>query len=122
MLETAPVKVQDLALGLIVPHKGPPLKPAQVSLNGISSLLHFNHNFQLCVISSLADGAPNPTIPVSDKDVTKDVYKRKAHLVMIQGGKRVHSVLFYHAQKSSGYFIAPVVYCLYINPYHYLQR
>lgn len=122
LLEAASIRVQHLPIGLTKPHEGPPLKPVQVSLNGISSLLHFNHNFQLCVISSLAGGALNSTMPVSDKDVTKDVYKRKAHLVVIQGRKRVHSLLFYRDQKTSAYFIAPVVYCLYTNPYHYLYR
>ncbi|GAB0195895.1 hypothetical protein GRJ2_002054800 [Grus japonensis] len=64
--------VQDLALGLAELHAvrmGPPLKPVKVPLDGIPSLQHVDHTTQLGVVSKLAEGALDPTVHVTDKDV-----------------------------------------------------
>ena len=71
-LEIAPTHVQDLALGLIEPHEvctGPPLKPAQVPLDGIPSRQRGDRTTQLGVVGKLAEDALNPTVHVTDKDV-----------------------------------------------------
>ncbi|PKU41812.1 hypothetical protein llap_7885 [Limosa lapponica baueri] len=65
-------QVQDLALGLIELHEvdmDPPLKPVQVSLDGIPSLQRVDCTTQLGVVSKLAEGALYPTVRVSNKDV-----------------------------------------------------
>ena len=65
---------QDLALGLVEPHEvhtGPPLQPAQVPPDGIPSLQRLNHTTQLGVIGKLAEGALDPTVHVTNKDVTQ---------------------------------------------------
>ncbi|KAK4824261.1 hypothetical protein QYF61_012527 [Mycteria americana] len=71
VLEIAPTRVQDLALGLVELHEvcmGPLLKPVKVPLDGTPSLQHVDCTTQLGVISKLAEGALNPTVPVADKD------------------------------------------------------
>jgi len=47
----------------------PLLQPVKVPLDGIPSLQCVNCTTQLGGISKLAEGAPNPTIRVADKDV-----------------------------------------------------
>ncbi|PKU41108.1 hypothetical protein llap_8578 [Limosa lapponica baueri] len=69
-----PVFVPGIAivLGFVELHEvsmGPPLKPVQVPLDGIPSLMRVNHATQLGVIGKLAEGALYPTVYVSDKDV-----------------------------------------------------
>ncbi|KAK4827794.1 hypothetical protein QYF61_021747 [Mycteria americana] len=68
----APTHVQDLALGLVELHEactGPSLKPVKVPLDGIPSLQSIDCTTQLGVVSKLAEGALNPTVHVTDKDV-----------------------------------------------------
>jgi len=63
---------QDLALGLVELHDvrtGPPLKPVQVPLDGIPSFQRVNRTTQLSVVGKLAEGALDPTVRVTDKDV-----------------------------------------------------
>ncbi len=63
--------MQDLALGLVEFHEvgmGPPLKPAQV-LDSILSLQCANCTIQLGVICKLAEGALDPSVHVTYKDV-----------------------------------------------------
>ncbi|KAK4824541.1 hypothetical protein QYF61_016145 [Mycteria americana] len=64
--------VQDLSLGLVElrkVHMGPPLKPAKVPLDGIPSLQRVDCTTQLGVVHKLAEGALNPTVHVTNKDV-----------------------------------------------------
>jgi len=64
--------VQDLALGLVELHEvhtGPPLKPVQVALDGITSLQSVDRTTQLGVISKLAEDALHPTVHVADMDI-----------------------------------------------------
>ena len=64
--------LQDLALGLIEPHEvhmGPPLKPIEVPLDGIRSLQRVDRTTQLGIVGKRAEGALNPTVHVTDKDV-----------------------------------------------------
>ena len=64
--------MQDLALSLVELHEvgtGPPLKPVQVPLDSIPSLRCVNCTTQLVVNCKLAEGALNPTIHVTYKDV-----------------------------------------------------
>ncbi|KAK4816042.1 hypothetical protein QYF61_011050 [Mycteria americana] len=63
-------QVQDLALGLVEPHKvhmGPLLELVQVPLDGNPSLRHVNCTTQLGVICKLAEGALDPTVYVIDE-------------------------------------------------------
>ncbi|KAK4829762.1 hypothetical protein QYF61_006486 [Mycteria americana] len=72
VLGIAPTHVQDLALGLFELHEVhtvPPLKPVKVPLDGIPSLQHVDRTTQLGVIGKLAEGALNPTVHVTNKDV-----------------------------------------------------
>ncbi|KAK4825368.1 hypothetical protein QYF61_027121 [Mycteria americana] len=72
ILGVALTHVQDLALGLVEPHKvhmGPLLQLVQVSLDGISSLRCVNCTTQLGVICKLAEGALNPTVYVIDEAI-----------------------------------------------------
>ncbi|KAK4818782.1 hypothetical protein QYF61_019128, partial [Mycteria americana] len=72
VLWIVPTHAQDLALGLAELHEvrtGPPLKPVNVPLDGIPSLQRVDHTTQLGVIGKLAEGALNPTVHVTDKDV-----------------------------------------------------
>ena len=60
VLGIAPTHVQDLALGLAEPHEvhtGPPLKPAQVPLDGIPALQCVDCTMQLGVVGKLAEAA-----------------------------------------------------------------
>ncbi|KAF4794471.1 hypothetical protein TURU_101855 [Turdus rufiventris] len=71
-LGIALTQVQDLALGLVELHEvhtGPPLKPVQVPLNAIPSLLCVNRATQLGVIGELAEDTLGPTVHVTNKDV-----------------------------------------------------
>ncbi|NWX21281.1 ARMC4 protein, partial [Aegotheles bennettii] len=71
----APIHVQDLALGLVELHvvcMGPPLKPVKVPLDDIPSLQCVDCTTQLGVVGKLAKGAPDPTIPVTNKDVKEN--------------------------------------------------
>jgi len=72
VLVIAPTQVQDLAFGLAELHEvltSLPLKPVQVPLDGIPSLQHFDPITQLGVAGKLAEGALNPTVHVTEKDV-----------------------------------------------------
>ncbi|KAK4823457.1 hypothetical protein QYF61_002293 [Mycteria americana] len=69
VLGIAPTHVQDLALGLCEVHTGPPLKPVKVPLDGIPSHQCVNRTTQLGVVGRLAEGALDPTVHVTDKDV-----------------------------------------------------
>ncbi|KAK4828770.1 hypothetical protein QYF61_000795 [Mycteria americana] len=72
VLGIAWTQVQDPALGLVEPHEvhtGSPLKPVKVPLDGIPSLQHVECATQLGVVSKPAEGALNPTVHVTDKDV-----------------------------------------------------
>jgi len=58
-------QVQNLALGLVEPHKvhrGLLLELVHVPLNGILSLIRINCTSHLGVICKLAEGALNPTM------------------------------------------------------------
>jgi len=64
--------MQDPALGLVEPynvHMGPLLELVQVPLDGILSLRCVNCTTQLGVTCKLAEGAFNPTVYVTDKDI-----------------------------------------------------
>ena len=64
--------VQDLALGLVELHDvrtGPLLKPVKVPMDDIPSLQHVSCTTQIGVIGKHAEGALNPTVHVTDKDV-----------------------------------------------------
>ncbi|KAK4832392.1 hypothetical protein QYF61_022247 [Mycteria americana] len=72
VLGIAPTHVQDLALGLLEPHEVhmcPPLQLVQVPLGGIPSFQLVDCTTQLDVISKCAEGALNPTVHVTNKDV-----------------------------------------------------
>ncbi|PKU30563.1 hypothetical protein llap_19132 [Limosa lapponica baueri] len=72
VLGIALTQMQDLALGLVELQEvctGPPLKPVQVPLDGIPSLQRVDCATQLGVMGKLAEGALNPTVHVSNKDV-----------------------------------------------------
>lgn len=72
VLGIALTQVQDLALGLVELHKihtGPPFKPVHVPLDAIPSVLHVDCTTQLGVVSKIAEGALNPTVDVTKKDV-----------------------------------------------------
>ncbi|KAK4821259.1 hypothetical protein QYF61_017137 [Mycteria americana] len=72
VLGIAPTHVQDLALGLVELHEvhmGPPLKPVKVPLDGIPSLQRVICTTQLGIIGKLAEGALNPAVHVTNKDV-----------------------------------------------------
>ena len=61
------------ALGLIELHEfctAPPLKPVRVPLDGVPSLQHVDCTTQLGVTSKLAEGALNPIVHVTNKDVS----------------------------------------------------
>ena len=61
--------LQFALLDLNKVHRDPPLKPAQVPLDGIPSLQGGNRTTQLGVVGKLAKGALDPTAHVTDKDV-----------------------------------------------------
>uniref|UniRef100_A0A8B9G1F8 RNA helicase n=2 Tax=Amazona collaria TaxID=241587 RepID=A0A8B9G1F8_9PSIT len=68
-------KVEDLALGMVKLHQvgiSPPHKRVKVPLDGIPSLQCINRTTQLGVIGKLAEGALNPTVHVTHKDVEQD--------------------------------------------------
>ena len=67
VLGIAPTHVQDLALGLVELHEvctGPPLQPIQVPLDAMPSLQRVNCTTHLGVISTLAEGALDPTVQI----------------------------------------------------------
>ncbi|PKU41682.1 hypothetical protein llap_8014 [Limosa lapponica baueri] len=64
--------MQDPALGLVELHEfdtDSPVKLVQVPLDDILSLQPVNHSMQLGVVSKFAEGALNPNIHVTNKDV-----------------------------------------------------
>ncbi|GAB0184583.1 cAMP-dependent protein kinase inhibitor alpha [Grus japonensis] len=72
VLGIVPTHVQDLALGLVELHvvrMDPPLQPVKVPLDGIPSLQCVNHTTLLGVVGKLAEGALDPTVHITDKDV-----------------------------------------------------
>jgi len=72
VLEAAPTHVQDLALGLVELYEvltGPSLKPFKVPLDGIPSFQHVDRTTQLGVFGKHAEGALNPTVHVTEKDI-----------------------------------------------------
>ncbi|GAB0196099.1 cAMP-dependent protein kinase inhibitor alpha [Grus japonensis] len=72
VLGIALTHVQDLALGLVELHEvhmGPLLQPVKVPLDGIPSLQQVNRSTQLEVVGKLAEGALDPTVHVSNRDV-----------------------------------------------------
>ncbi|KAK4827472.1 hypothetical protein QYF61_018708 [Mycteria americana] len=72
LLGIASTHVKDLALGLVELHEvrtGPPLKPVKVPLDGIPSLRRVNRTTQLGVVRKFAEGALNPTVHVTNKDI-----------------------------------------------------
>ena len=72
VLGIALTHVQDLAHGLVELHEvltGPPLKPVKGPLDGIHSPQHVSGTTQLGVVSKLAEGALNPTVNATSKDV-----------------------------------------------------
>ncbi|KAK4832903.1 hypothetical protein QYF61_026546 [Mycteria americana] len=72
VLGIVPTHVQDLALGPVELHEVhtcPPLKPVKVPLDGIPSLQRVDSTTQLGDVGKLAEGALNPTVHVTDKDV-----------------------------------------------------
>ena len=63
---------RDLALSLAELHgvgMGPPLKLVHIPLDSIPSLWCVNCSTQLNIICKLAEGALNPTVHITDKDV-----------------------------------------------------
>ena len=74
MLEIAPTHGQDIELGLLELHEvcmSPLLEPVRVPLDCIPSHQDVDCISQLCVIGKLAEGAFNPTVHVTDKDVKR---------------------------------------------------
>jgi len=72
VLGIAPTRVQDLAFGLVELHEictGSPLKPVKIPVEGIAFLQCVDHNTRLGVVGKLAEGALNPTVHVTHKDV-----------------------------------------------------
>ena len=72
VLGIASAQMQALAFGLVEPqevHTGPPLKLVQAPLDGIPSLQCVNCTTQPGVISELAEGALNPFVHFTHKDV-----------------------------------------------------
>ena len=67
----------------------PPLKPVKVPLDGIPSLQRVDHITQLGVTGQLAEGALNPTVCVTDKDIKqcwcqyRDIYISIISLIYI---------------------------------------
>ena len=72
VLGITPTHVQDLALDLVELHEvctGPCLQLFQFLLDGIVSFQRVDCTTQLGVIGKLAEGALNPTVHVTDKDI-----------------------------------------------------
>ena len=71
MLEIDPTQVQDLALGLAELHEAGmlPLKLVPVTLDSIPSLQCVNCITQFGVVCKFAEGAPDPTVHITYKDV-----------------------------------------------------
>jgi len=72
VLGIALIHVQDLALGLVRLHEvhtGPPLEPVKVSRDGIPFLQCVDHTILLGVVGKLAEGAHDPTVHVTNKDI-----------------------------------------------------
>ncbi|PKU43516.1 hypothetical protein llap_6172 [Limosa lapponica baueri] len=72
VLGIAATHVQDLALDLVELHEvctGPSFKPVRVPLDGIISLQRVDQSTHFGVVSKLAEGALNPTIHVTNKDI-----------------------------------------------------
>jgi len=68
----APTQVQDVTLGLVETHEvrtEPPIQPVKVPLDGIPSLQCVDGTTQLGVTSKLAEGALNPNVHVTNKDI-----------------------------------------------------
>ncbi|KAK4822538.1 hypothetical protein QYF61_015544 [Mycteria americana] len=77
----AVAQVQDLALGLVEPHTidlGPSIQPVQVPLQSLPTLQQINTPTQLGVICNLTEGALDPFIQISDKDVKQNWPQHRA--------------------------------------------
>ncbi|KAK4821693.1 hypothetical protein QYF61_027457 [Mycteria americana] len=71
----AVAQVQDLALGLVKPHTidlSPSIQPVQVTLQSLHTLKQINTPTQLGVICKLTEGALDPFIQITDKDVKQN--------------------------------------------------
>ncbi|KAK4816774.1 hypothetical protein QYF61_022772 [Mycteria americana] len=71
----AVAQVQDLALGRVKPHTiglGPSIQPVQVPLQSLPTLQQINTPTQLGVICKLTEGALDPFIQITDKDIKQN--------------------------------------------------
>ncbi|KAK4815422.1 hypothetical protein QYF61_001410 [Mycteria americana] len=70
----AVAQVQDLALGLVKPHTiglGPSIQPVQVPLQSLPTLQQINTPTQLGVVCKPSEGALDPLVQITDKDVKR---------------------------------------------------
>jgi len=68
-------KVQDTTFGLVDPHTVgliPLIQPVQIPLQSLPTLKQIDTPTQLVVICKLTEGALNPLIQVTDKDLKQD--------------------------------------------------
>ncbi|KAK4815167.1 hypothetical protein QYF61_017663 [Mycteria americana] len=74
-------QVQDPALGLVEPHTidlGPSIQLVQVPLQSLPTLKQINTPTQLGVICKLTEGALNPLIQITDRDIKQNWPQHRA--------------------------------------------
>jgi len=67
--------LQDPAFGLVEPHTtglSPSIQSVQIPLQSLPTLQQINTPTQLCFICKLTEGALNPLIQITDKDIKQD--------------------------------------------------
>ncbi|KAK4819049.1 hypothetical protein QYF61_024688 [Mycteria americana] len=77
----AVAQVQDLALSLIEPHTigpSPSIQPVQVPLQSLPSLKQIDTPAQFGVLCKLTEGALDPFIQITDKDIKQNWPQRRA--------------------------------------------
>ncbi|KAK4824446.1 hypothetical protein QYF61_015761 [Mycteria americana] len=77
----AVAQVQDLALSLVEPHTidlGPSIQPVQVPLQSLPTLKQINAPTPLGVLCKLTEGALNPFIQITDKDIKQNWPQHRA--------------------------------------------
>ncbi|PKU42978.1 hypothetical protein llap_6739 [Limosa lapponica baueri] len=95
VLGIALIHMQDLALGLVELHEvstDPPLKPVNNPLDGFASLQHVDCSTQLGVIGTLAEGALNPTIHVTNKGVKEYHSPEECHSSLVSSWTPSHQL------------------------------
>jgi len=68
-------KVQDAVLGPVEPHivgLSPSIQPVQIPLQSLSTLRQINSLYQLGVVCELTEGALDPLVQITDKDVKQN--------------------------------------------------